>query len=275
MARPLDAECVLPACGEPGDRRRGAQPDGLPRWLQSVVQPAASQVQFAQTRVYALNNLSKRLLDSACSSPRRHMCVCSHWIRVRRTSCEKLHPIIQWLVEPHLTAITWIIRHYSQTCPPGLESSPTGLNVDHFSQRGSQTEAPPSRPCCTCQAHLVWTRPRFGELNDRRRTESYISALRSVSGGIVTACVNSYIHEYDCGLTSCVNFRCWERTACVSASVTGVCFLCSLTCSEPRRYAAFTSQILLLRDIISVTPVFTSSCFLFYSGVRFGKLPNV
>uniref|UniRef100_A0A669CAC7 Protein arginine N-methyltransferase n=1 Tax=Oreochromis niloticus TaxID=8128 RepID=A0A669CAC7_ORENI len=70
-------------------------------------------------------------------------------------------------------------------------------------QRGSQTEAPPSRPCCTCQAHLVWTRPRFGELNDRRRTESYISALRSVSGGIVTACVNSYIHEYDCGLTSC------------------------------------------------------------------------
>uniref|UniRef100_A0A669CJJ7 Protein arginine N-methyltransferase n=1 Tax=Oreochromis niloticus TaxID=8128 RepID=A0A669CJJ7_ORENI len=47
-------------------------------------------------------------------------------------------------------------------------------------QRGSQTEAPPSRPCCTCQAHLVWTRPRFGELNDRRRTESYISALRSV-----------------------------------------------------------------------------------------------
>uniref|UniRef100_A0AAX7VRL6 Protein arginine N-methyltransferase n=1 Tax=Astatotilapia calliptera TaxID=8154 RepID=A0AAX7VRL6_ASTCA len=48
------------------------------------------------------------------------------------------------------------------------------------SQRGSQTEAPPSRPCCTCQAHLVWTRPRFGELNDRRRTESYVSALRSV-----------------------------------------------------------------------------------------------
>uniref|UniRef100_A0A3B4F5J2 Protein arginine N-methyltransferase n=1 Tax=Pundamilia nyererei TaxID=303518 RepID=A0A3B4F5J2_9CICH len=47
-------------------------------------------------------------------------------------------------------------------------------------QRGSQTEAPPSRPCCTCQAHLVWTRPRFGELNDRRRTESYVSALRSV-----------------------------------------------------------------------------------------------
>uniref|UniRef100_A0AAQ4P5P1 Protein arginine N-methyltransferase 7 n=1 Tax=Gasterosteus aculeatus aculeatus TaxID=481459 RepID=A0AAQ4P5P1_GASAC len=41
-------------------------------------------------------------------------------------------------------------------------------------------DAPPPRPCCTCQAHLVWTRPRFGELNDRRRTESYVSALRSV-----------------------------------------------------------------------------------------------
>lgn len=40
--------------------------------------------------------------------------------------------------------------------------------------------APPGRPCCTCQAHLVWTRPRFGELNDRRRTESFVSALRSV-----------------------------------------------------------------------------------------------
>uniref|UniRef100_A0A8D2ZLX3 Protein arginine N-methyltransferase n=1 Tax=Scophthalmus maximus TaxID=52904 RepID=A0A8D2ZLX3_SCOMX len=37
-----------------------------------------------------------------------------------------------------------------------------------------------SRPCCTCQAHLLWTRPRFGELNDRLRTESYLSALRSV-----------------------------------------------------------------------------------------------
>ncbi|KAL3062136.1 hypothetical protein OYC64_010111 [Pagothenia borchgrevinki] len=48
------------------------------------------------------------------------------------------------------------------------------------SQQGSQSEAAPSRPCCTCQAHLVWNRARFGELNDRRRTESYVSALRSV-----------------------------------------------------------------------------------------------
>ncbi|KAM4618369.1 protein arginine N-methyltransferase 7 [Polymixia lowei] len=48
------------------------------------------------------------------------------------------------------------------------------------SQQDTQTEAPPCRPCCTCQAHLVWTRPRFGELNDRHRTETYVSALRSV-----------------------------------------------------------------------------------------------
>ncbi|CAN9499499.1 unnamed protein product [Ophioblennius macclurei] len=46
--------------------------------------------------------------------------------------------------------------------------------------RSLQTESPPSRPCCTCQAHLIWNRPRFGELNDRRRTESFVSALRSV-----------------------------------------------------------------------------------------------
>lgn len=37
-----------------------------------------------------------------------------------------------------------------------------------------------SRPCCTCLAHLVWNRPRFGELNDKHRTESYVNALRNV-----------------------------------------------------------------------------------------------
>lgn len=47
-------------------------------------------------------------------------------------------------------------------------------------QQGSLSEAPPCRPCCVCQAHLVWTRTRFGELNDRQRTQSYVRALRSV-----------------------------------------------------------------------------------------------
>ncbi|CAL8262622.1 unnamed protein product [Merluccius merluccius] len=53
-----------------------------------------------------------------------------------------------------------------------------GLQTD--SQQDGESEAPLSRPCCTCHAHLVWNRPRFGELNDSRRTESYVSALRSV-----------------------------------------------------------------------------------------------
>ncbi|XP_035521546.1 protein arginine N-methyltransferase 7 [Morone saxatilis] len=53
-------------------------------------------------------------------------------------------------------------------------------SLQSHSKQDPQTDAPPSRPCCTCQAHLVWTRPRFGELNDRQRTESYVSALRSV-----------------------------------------------------------------------------------------------
>uniref|UniRef100_A0A8C2XUT4 Protein arginine N-methyltransferase n=1 Tax=Cyclopterus lumpus TaxID=8103 RepID=A0A8C2XUT4_CYCLU len=68
------------------------------------------------------------------------------------------------------------------------EGEELGLTVCHDDytlvfRRDSQTEAPPPRPCCTCQAHLVWTRPRFGELNDGRRTESYVSALRSVLMG--------------------------------------------------------------------------------------------
>lgn len=44
----------------------------------------------------------------------------------------------------------------------------------------SDTKTASIRPCCTCQAHLVWTRPRFGELNDEQRTESYVSALRNI-----------------------------------------------------------------------------------------------
>lgn len=61
--------------------------------------------------------------------------------------------------------------------------TPDCLHLNVFSQQDSQTKALLSRPCCTCQAHLVWTRPRFGELNDRLRTESYVSALRSVRQG--------------------------------------------------------------------------------------------
>ena len=69
------------------------------------------------------------------------------------------------------------------------------LHIHVLSQQTpeSQTKALSSRPCCTCQAHLVWTRPRFGELNDRRRTESYVSALRSVSPGAPES--RQFVHE--------------------------------------------------------------------------------
>ncbi|MBN3298187.1 ANM7 methyltransferase, partial [Amia calva] len=60
-------------------------------------------------------------------------------------------------------------------------------NLDKCSQQGGDSEHGVCRPMCTCQAHLVWTRPRFGELNDSRRTESYTQALRSVSGCLLAA----------------------------------------------------------------------------------------
>lgn len=34
---------------------------------------------------------------------------------------------------------------------------------------------------CRCRAHLLWNRPRFGELNDQTRTRQYIKSLRKVS----------------------------------------------------------------------------------------------
>ncbi|KAK7915358.1 hypothetical protein WMY93_011119 [Mugilogobius chulae] len=45
---------------------------------------------------------------------------------------------------------------------------------------GLQSEGPVPRPSCSCLAHMVWNRPRFGELNDQKRTESYMRALREV-----------------------------------------------------------------------------------------------
>uniref|UniRef100_A0A8C5DJN8 Protein arginine N-methyltransferase n=1 Tax=Gouania willdenowi TaxID=441366 RepID=A0A8C5DJN8_GOUWI len=54
------------------------------------------------------------------------------------------------------------------------------LQPHGYFKKNDPSRAPPTRPCCTCQAHLVWTRPRFGELNDRRRTKSYVSALQSI-----------------------------------------------------------------------------------------------
>ncbi|XP_067905760.1 protein arginine N-methyltransferase 7 isoform X2 [Heterodontus francisci] len=36
------------------------------------------------------------------------------------------------------------------------------------------------RPLCSCQAHLMCNRQRFGELNDQQRNETYIKALKTV-----------------------------------------------------------------------------------------------
>ncbi|XP_012926984.1 protein arginine N-methyltransferase 7 isoform X2 [Heterocephalus glaber] len=36
------------------------------------------------------------------------------------------------------------------------------------------------RPVCDCQAHLLWNRPRFGEINDQGRNDQYAQALRTV-----------------------------------------------------------------------------------------------
>ncbi|NXY46582.1 ANM7 methyltransferase, partial [Ceuthmochares aereus] len=35
-------------------------------------------------------------------------------------------------------------------------------------------------PVCRCQAHLLWNRPRFGELNDQNRTRQYIKSLKTI-----------------------------------------------------------------------------------------------
>ncbi|XP_077166899.1 protein arginine N-methyltransferase 7 [Paroedura picta] len=43
-----------------------------------------------------------------------------------------------------------------------------------------KTEVHIESPVCQCQAHLLWNRPRFGELNDRTRTAQYIQALKEV-----------------------------------------------------------------------------------------------
>ncbi|XP_012666552.1 protein arginine N-methyltransferase 7 [Otolemur garnettii] len=47
------------------------------------------------------------------------------------------------------------------------------------------------RPVCDCQAHLLWNRPRFGEINDQSRTDQYVQALRTVlKPGSVCLCIS-------------------------------------------------------------------------------------
>lgn len=47
------------------------------------------------------------------------------------------------------------------------------------------------RPVCDCQAHLLWNRPRFGEINDQDRTDHYAQALRTMlMPGSICLCVS-------------------------------------------------------------------------------------
>uniref|UniRef100_A0A8C5RAC3 Protein arginine N-methyltransferase 7 n=1 Tax=Laticauda laticaudata TaxID=8630 RepID=A0A8C5RAC3_LATLA len=47
-------------------------------------------------------------------------------------------------------------------------------------QKKSKASEDTDRPVCVCQAHLLWNRPRFGELNDWDRTLCYFQALKKV-----------------------------------------------------------------------------------------------
>ncbi|XP_072308641.1 protein arginine N-methyltransferase 7 [Eucyclogobius newberryi] len=54
------------------------------------------------------------------------------------------------------------------------------VSHDDYSLWYSLQPGPAPRPSCTCLAHVVWNRPRFGELNDQSRTERFVRALRQV-----------------------------------------------------------------------------------------------
>uniref|UniRef100_A0A8D2NLU0 Protein arginine N-methyltransferase n=1 Tax=Zosterops lateralis melanops TaxID=1220523 RepID=A0A8D2NLU0_ZOSLA len=43
-----------------------------------------------------------------------------------------------------------------------------------------ETDARVESPVCRCRAHLLWNRPRLGELNDQNRTRQYIKSLKKV-----------------------------------------------------------------------------------------------
>ncbi|XP_047645439.1 protein arginine N-methyltransferase 7 isoform X4 [Phacochoerus africanus] len=73
-------------------------------------------------------------------------------------------PVVQGLA-------VWLVAHHDDYC------------VWYSLQRTSPEEnerVHPLRPVCDCQAHLLWTRPRFGEINDQDRTDQYVQALRTV-----------------------------------------------------------------------------------------------
>lgn len=49
---------------------------------------------------------------------------------------------------------------------------------------------------CRCRAHLLWNRPRLGELNDQNRTHQYVKALRKVSACCMQVLLASLMHAH-------------------------------------------------------------------------------
>ncbi|XP_068116847.1 protein arginine N-methyltransferase 7 [Hyperolius riggenbachi] len=45
---------------------------------------------------------------------------------------------------------------------------------------GAEENASNERPVCHCGAHIIWNRPRFGELNDQSRIDKYKKALKKI-----------------------------------------------------------------------------------------------
>ncbi|RXM31221.1 Protein arginine N-methyltransferase 7 [Acipenser ruthenus] len=87
-----------------------------------------------------------------------------HWMQ-----CVYFLPVEMQVTEGEMVCLTLCHDDYS-----------LWYNIQPDSQEGGDSESLISRPLCTCQAHMVWTRPRFGELNDPKRTDRYVEALKTI-----------------------------------------------------------------------------------------------
>ncbi|KAK1163431.1 protein arginine N-methyltransferase 7-like isoform X1 [Acipenser oxyrinchus oxyrinchus] len=87
-----------------------------------------------------------------------------HWMQ-----CVYFLPVEMHVTEGEMVRLTLCHDDYS-----------LWYNIQPDSQEGGDSEPLISRPLCTCQAHMVWTRPRFGELNDPKRTDRYVEALKTI-----------------------------------------------------------------------------------------------
>ncbi|XP_069509791.1 protein arginine N-methyltransferase 7 isoform X2 [Ambystoma mexicanum] len=54
------------------------------------------------------------------------------------------------------------------------------FSIQKNSDGSDQEDVSLQRPICRCEAHMLWNRPRFGELNDQQRMDQYRRALKEV-----------------------------------------------------------------------------------------------